>query len=154
MILLPNADDTLNFNKFESLNGGNGQNGSVGDYAENFKIKVERVNKKDSVAKITVYAIDSTYIYIIDLLNGGTFTLEANGSSGGWGVDAGLFAAFFYKFADSIRIWKCGKKRLACAGNNGGNGGDVTIEMDEIYKTVFYTIKIENKGGKMGFGGV
>jgi hypothetical protein len=154
MKLLSNALDTLYFNEFKSLNGGNGQDGFLGNDAKDFKIKVERVNKKDSVAKITVFAADSTYIYLIDLFGGGNFTLEANGESGGWGGNAGLFGTVFYKIEDSVRIWKRGKEGLPGNGNNGGNGGNVTIEIDRIYEPIIDRIKIENKGGKMGFGGV
>lgn len=152
--LLSKATDTLSFTAFSALNGGNGENGLSGEDAQDFKIKVERVNEIDSIAKIKVTNSDTTFCYIVDLFGGGHFTLEAIGAYGCNGGNAGLYGAVFYKFGDSIKLWKQGKEGLPGSGGNGGTGGDVILEIDRLYQPILNNIKIENKGGKMGFGGI
>jgi hypothetical protein len=80
--------------------------------------------------------------------------LEAIGAYGCNGGNAGLYGAVFYKFGDSIKLWKQGKEGLPGAGGNGGTGGDVILEIHRLYQPIISSIRIENKGGKMGFGGI
>lgn len=141
-----------NLNEIELvlINGENGVNGTNGINAKPMIVKIDRANKIDSIAKISVLIKDTTYIYFIDIINGGILTIYNNGGNGTNGSNGGQCG--YIENVDSVLFW--GIAGHGGHGGHGGDGGAVTIFADNIYKKYIDNIKITNEGGKQGYGGL
>ncbi|MDZ4756793.1 MAG: hypothetical protein SGJ10_01470 [Bacteroidota bacterium] len=117
---------------------------------QDLDIRVGRANNIDSIAQITVTASDTSYIYYLDIMNGGIFSLyiiAGNGTNAGDGGKCG-----YIEKTDSVLKWGLAGK--GGTGGNGGNGGDVMVYADKIYREYIDQIRITNEGGQKGQGGV
>jgi hypothetical protein len=132
------------------INGANGMNGTHGINAKSMMVKIDRANEIDSIAKISVLFEDTTYVYYIDIINGGVFKINCNGGNGtsaGHGGECG-----YIENSDSVLYWGISGK--GGVGGSGGNGSDITIVADSIYLNYMENIMISNYGGMFGLGGV
>jgi len=132
------------------INGENGVNGANGINGKPIVVKIDRTNQIDSIAKITVLVDETTYVYFIDIINGGTLEINnigGNGTNGSRGEKCG-----YIENIDVVLFW--GIAGIGGVGGNGGDGGAVTIYADNIYKKYIANIDITNEGGEKGYGGV
>lgn len=132
------------------LNGTDGFNGYNGENASSVVFKIERLRNKENMARITVSSIDTSRIYYVDLVNGGSFYLETKGGKGGDGGDAGSCGHIVV----GDKTIKEGMAGAGGVGGNGGNGADVTLLIDSFFYNYYMnSILINNIGGLKGFGG-
>ncbi len=150
-----NRVDTQKFYKLNdidisSINGGNGINGTKGINGKSVVVKIDRANKIDSIAKISLLYDDTVYVYFVDIINGGTVEIYNKGGDGTNGGNGGKCG--YIENIDSVLYW--GVAGNGGIGGDGGDGGLVTIFADRIYKNHMDKIRISNPGGMKGRGGV
>lgn len=133
-----------------SINGDNGSDGVDGVKGKPMFVKVDRANKIDSIAKVTVKVDDTSYVCYVDIINGGMLSVFSRGSNGTNGANGGKCG--YIENTDSVLFW--GMAGDGGKGGNGGMGGEVTVHAHKIYKEFIDNIEIRNEGGMNGRGGV